>query len=389
MRTRKTQRGRGILLACLAACAMTVWASPALADNAKNAVYVQSNTSPFNSVLVFDRNPDGTLTPAGSVLTGGEGKPAGNPPLGIPFLDTAGSVTLSNNGKNLFVVNAGDNTVSSFRVGSSGLQLADVEPSFGSRPASSATNGKLLYVMNSDTGSASISGYRIGSQGELTPIPGSVRPTSDPANGLPAQIVFDNTGKVLTVSERFAGGGNGLLDTFLIGPDGTPGPVATHPSDETPYGMAYTHRNNILTVTNEHASDPFQSTASTFNVTRHGEVTHIDTDPTNAGAACWNQITNDDKYLLITSPFSFAINSFRIETNGSLTPVNGTSIVYTSDGLTLDESLSHESKYLYVLVSDFFASSKLQEFRVNSDGTVTFIGETPPFDGSASGAAAW
>src|SRR5439155_8844689 len=142
---------RGILLACFAVCAAALWAPSALAGNAKKAVYVQSNSSPFNAVLVFDRNHDGSLTPAGSVMTGGAGNPTGNPPGGIPFIDTAGSVTLSNNGQSLLVVNAGDDTVSSFRVTAHGLELADVVPSFGARPASVTVHDHLVYVLNSDT----------------------------------------------------------------------------------------------------------------------------------------------------------------------------------------------------------------------------------------------
>ncbi len=389
MNMRKLHGKRGVVVACLAVIAAVLWAPTAMADNERKAVYVQSNTAPFNTVLIFDRNHDGTLTPAGSVLTGGAGQPAGNPPLGIPFLDSAGSVTASDNGKFVFVVNAGDSTVSSFRVTRHGLELADIVPSFGIRPISSTTDGHLLYVLNSDTGTASISGYRVGPRGGLTPIPGSVLPTSDPATGLPAQIEFNENGKVLAVSERQPGSGPGLLDTFVVGHHGVPAPAVAHPSsDLIPYGIAFTRRNQMI-VGNEVLALGTQSSVSSYDVSRQGNVTPIETEPTNAGGACWVVITKDDKYAFVTNPFTFNLNSFRIERNGQLTPVNGDSIVYTSDGLTLDEALSHDSKYLYMLVSDFFASSKVQEFRVNHNGTVTLIGETPPFVGSASGTAAW
>lgn len=422
MNIKKTKllRKRGVLIGCLAIGAAALWAPSAQTSGqhggpggqhgraggqhgraggqhghhgghpGKKAVYVASNTAPFNTVLIFDRNHDGTLTPAGSVMTGGAGKPAGNPPFGIPFLDSAGSVTLSDNGKSLFVVNAGDNTVSSFRVTGHGLQLADVKPTFGSRPVSATTDGHLLYVLNSDTGSASISGYRIGGHGALSPIPGSVVPTSNPAIDLPGQIQFDATGKLLAVSDRQPGAGSGVIDTFAIGHNGAPGPAVPHPSsDETPYGIAFTHH-NVMTVSNEHGSNPALSSTSSYGVSRQGDVTPIDTELAHAGGACWNQITKNDKYVLVTSPFTSNINSWRIEHNGQLTPVNGDSVVYTGDGgLLLDESLTHNSKYLYVLNSAGFTSSKLDEFQVNRDGTVTHIGSTGPFDGSATGTAAW
>lgn len=395
MQIRRTKylRRRGILLGCLVICAAALFAPTAQTDGGqgqRGAVYVQTNTAPANYVMVFDRNSNGTLTPAGRVATGGVGKPAGNPPLGIPFIDTAGSVTLSKNGRFLFVVNAGDNTVSSFRVGPHGLRLADIEPSLGIRPASSTTDGDLLYVLNSELATANISGYRIGNHGQLTQIPGSVQPTGQPNGGMPAQIQFDATGTVLTVTERNAGG-DGRIDTFLVGHDGVAGPPVQHPtSGAGPFGIAFTHRNHMI-VSNEHFPDVLASDVSSYDVTREGSVTPIDTELANAGGACWNVITNNGKYVLVTSPFTFNINSFRIEQDGELTPVNGSSVVATAQGLTLDEALSNDSKYLYVLVSEAtgFAFSEVNAYRVNKDGTITLIQTTAPFEGSSSGAAAW
>jgi 6-phosphogluconolactonase len=354
----------------------------------RSSVYVQTNTAPANFVMAFDRNRDGTLDAPVRYATGGVGKPAGNPPLDIPFLDSAGSVTLSQNGKLLFVVNAGNNTVSSFRVNSRGLQLADVESTFGSRPVSSTVDDKLLYVLNSDTATSSISGYDVGSNGSLTPIAGSVRPTFQPAGGLPAQIQFDAKGKFLAVSER-AAGVQGTITIFKIGNHGVAGPPVAHPSvRKGPFGIAFTDWNQMI-VSNENFPEVALSSVSSYDFSRLGEVTHQETEPANAGGACWNVITRDNKYVFVTSPFTSQINSFRIGRDGSLTPVTPTSVVATETGLTLDEALSHNSKQLYVLVSAGFASATIAAYDVNHDGTITPLGKTAPFEGSASGAAAW
>lgn len=384
--TRSSRARRGpLLLAALVV--VTLWAPAALAGG-KNAVYVQTNTAPANYVLAFDRNTDGTLGASTRYATGGVGKPAGNPPLGIPFIDTAGSVTLSEDGQLLFVVNAGNNTVSSFRVGPQGLTLADVEPSFGLRPVSSTSYGKLLYVLNSETAISSISGYRVDSHGALTPIAGSIRPTSQPAGGMPAQIQFDAKGEFLAVSEREAGV-QGTITTYAVGKDGVAGPPVAHPSaGKGPFGIAFTNQ-NLMIVSNENFPAVLLSSVSSYDLSRSGEVAHRDTEPANAGGACWNVITNDGKYVLITSPFTLQINSFRIGKDGSLTPVTPTSVVATETGLTLDEALSHDSRYLYVLISDFFATNTIAAYAVNGDGTITPLGKTAPFEGSASGAAAW
>ena len=108
-----------------------------------------------------------------------------------------------------------------------------------------------------------------------------------------------------------------------------------------------------MIVSNEHFPNVLKARSRRTTSSRHGDdVTPIDTEPANAGGACWNVITKNDKYVLVTSPFTLNINSFRIEHDGQLTPVNGDSVVATAQGLTLDEALSNDSKYLYVLVDD-------------------------------------
>ena len=102
------------------------------------AVFTETNTVP-NYVLMFSRNHDGTLGPAGQVATGGAGRPVHNPPLDLPYLQTGGSVELASDGdsrKCLFAVNAGSNTLSSFNVRDDGIELADQKPTNGSRPIS-------------------------------------------------------------------------------------------------------------------------------------------------------------------------------------------------------------------------------------------------------------
>ena len=378
--------GRRAAVLAVATLAVMLWAPQALAGG-KGAVYVQTNTAPANYVVAFPRSHDGSLGAAVRYATGGVGKPAANPPLGIPFLDSAGSVTLSKDGEHLFVVNAGNNTISSFRVGSHGLSLADVEPSFGSRPVSSTSDGKLLYVLNSDTAVSSISGYRVADNGGLTPIAGSIRPTGQPSGGSPAQIQFDAKGRFLVVSER-AAGGTGMLDVYAVGKDGVAGPPVSHPSSGPgPFGIAFTNQ-NLMIVSNEDFPT-LASSVSSYDFSRSGAVTPIDTELAHAAGACWNVITNDDKYVFVTSPFSQNINSFRIEKDGSLTGVNGTSVVATTPGLALDEALSRDSRYLYVLDSAGFASSSILIYAVNKDGTIDLLGTSASFEGSAAGTAAW
>jgi 6-phosphogluconolactonase (cycloisomerase 2 family) len=392
----------------LAAAVFTVaaTASSALGESrlTPGAVFTETNTAP-NYVLAFNRSADGTLTAAGQFATGGDGRPMGNPPSGFPTLDSSGAVELSADGDNrscLFVVNAGSNTVSSFRVRPDGLELADQRPTGGSRPISvtSTSRGEdkqLLYVLNSDAGTASIQGYYVSGSCRLTQIPGSSRPTSSP-DSVPAQIRFDRRGRVLAVSERFANGGNGDIDIFPVDRKGVAGaPVVNASAQRTPYGLDF-NNHDILSVANEDAPPPFVSgsTVTTYALSDDGTLTPLDTKP-SPGAACWNVFTNNGKFLYVTkplgqSPFGTGTNvdAFRVDRDGTMTLVDS----QTTSHNALDDALSHDSRFLYVLSDAIIPpapTSAINEFAIDpGSGALTPIGSVElPGSSSTAGLAAW
>jgi len=71
-------------------------------------VYVTTNSSAGNAVTIFSREADGSLTPSGSLATGGLGSGSA--------LGSQGALVLSEDGRFLFTVNAGSNQVSVFAV---------------------------------------------------------------------------------------------------------------------------------------------------------------------------------------------------------------------------------------------------------------------------------
>src|SRR6516162_2399310 len=95
------------------------------AEDDPGAVYVLTN-QPTNSVLVFARAADGTLSFSGNFATGGAGAGTGVDPLG-----TQGSLVLSRWHRRLFAVNAGSNDVSVFAVDGLNLRLLDSASSGG------------------------------------------------------------------------------------------------------------------------------------------------------------------------------------------------------------------------------------------------------------------
>ena len=104
-------------------------------------VYEPTNSATGNAVAIYDRHRDGSLEPSGSVATGGLGTGAS--------LASQGAIV--RDGRLLFVVNAGDNTISALVVKGSRVVLTDRIPSGGNRPVSITVRHGVGYVLNHDS----------------------------------------------------------------------------------------------------------------------------------------------------------------------------------------------------------------------------------------------
>ena len=356
---------------------------------APHAVYTQTQDPAGNAVVVYKRAANGTLTELARVPTGGVGT-ASNPPFGFPILDSQGGVGLTKDGRQLFAVNAGDNTVSSFRVKpKGGLKLIDRKSSGGERPVSLDTHGHLLYVLNETSGD--VSGLRFDSAGHLTPIAGSTEPLSTPGgDGVAAEVGFNTNGRFLTVTQR----ATSVIDTFKLGSDGTPGPAKPNAANgTTPFGFAYSSRGRLIGSNAGQIGDPmdpstFPGTASSYSLDNTGTLTGIDNISTTQRATCWVVITDGGNYTFMTNTLSGSVSRIRIASNGKLTLLGNTPTSGT--GFPSDEALSLGSRYLYVVVPSIMGGpSHIDEYRVGNGGALTHIGATPDdLPTGVSGAAA-
>ena len=167
-----------------------------------SAVYSVTNGLSTNRLLVFDRYNNGKLKQRASLATGGKGSNQAAAGCGpnCPIIGTVNEVQTTPNGKLIFAVNPGSNTVSAFRKTSKGVKLAATRSSAGQIPVSLTVYRHLLYVVNA--GNGTISGLRFTDRGKLTPIAGSTRPLPGGPMGAPRQIQFDKTGRLLVVAVR-------------------------------------------------------------------------------------------------------------------------------------------------------------------------------------------
>jgi 6-phosphogluconolactonase (cycloisomerase 2 family) len=335
------------------------------ADNS-GAVYTMTNATTGNQVLIFNRAADGSLLPAGAVSTGGNGN---GPVIG---LHSQYSIVLGQGNRWLFVVNAGSNSISSLRVSPSGLTLVDTQPSEGNLPVSIAVHGHLLYVLNQ--GSDTIAGFRIGLNGRLRSIPGSVRALSN-TNAAAAQISFSPEGETLVVTEK----NTKTIDTFNVEDEGRIGQAVAYPSNgNVPYGFDFDRRGRIF------VSEAGSVAASSYNVSETGVLTSISASvPTTGNAPCWLVVTDNGKYAFVTNAASGTVSRFSIAKDGSISLLGTTAAL--GRGVT-DEALSSNSQYLYALMG---GSGDIDAFSVQSDGSLTAISGASGLPTGTVGLASW
>src|SRR4030095_7039326 len=253
------------------------------------AVYVLTNQVE-NSVAVFHRGAQGTLTPAVEFPTGGAGDPVPQGASGhAPDpLASQGALILGRGNQLLFAVNAGSNQISVLRVGRAGLTLVDVVDSGGIRPISLALHENLLYVLN-EGGTPNITGFTVGDDGTLTPLADSTQPLIGAEAADPAQIGFSSDGELLVVTEK---AGN-RLNSYIIDENGLPSAPIDNPSnDMTPFGFAFNNAGTFV-VSEAFGGAPNQSALSSYGASDDGILTVISGSvPDLQTAACWVVTTN-------------------------------------------------------------------------------------------------
>src|ERR1700722_3465085 len=179
---RRRGRAGALILGLAAAAAIAVPASASASTGASRVVghvYVNDNTKGTNTIGAFDRHADGSMTPvAGSTFAaGGAGTGAG--------MASQGAIQITPNGRFLIAVDASSNQISVLRIHFGGwLSLVGVTGSGGTLPDSVAVHGHLVYVANSGAGDANYTGFLLGFNGRLFPIPRSTVTLA--ANAAPA-----------------------------------------------------------------------------------------------------------------------------------------------------------------------------------------------------------
>jgi 6-phosphogluconolactonase (cycloisomerase 2 family) len=338
------------------------------------AVFVQTNEATGNRIAVYDRANDGTLAPAGLYPTGGLGGTA-LPGTESDRIASQGSLVLDRGQRLLFAVNAGSDSVSTFRVDGDRLSLLNVVPSGGQFPASITVHHDLVYVLNAG-GAGVVQGFRAGGRG-LTPIAGSARSigltNSNPPNFLmsPGQVGFTPDGHQLLVTTKASGS---TIDVFRVDRDGLLSPTFVANPSATPVPFAFTFAHGRLV-----SGEAGTSSVTTYRLADDGTLGDARSQSDGQVALCWIQAVG--RFLFVSNTGSNTLSSFMVR-GGRPTLV--APVAATTEPGPIDLTSPDGTRFLYAETG----GGSVDEFRVGHDGTLTRIGTVtglpPGIEGIAS-----
>jgi 6-phosphogluconolactonase (cycloisomerase 2 family) len=346
----------GIAIAATALFAGQAQASP---GTHSAPVFVQTDNLAANTIVAYDRAPDGNLHQAGVYQTGGKGGALTG--AVVDFLASQGSLAYDRANGLLYAVNAGSDTVTVFAVHGDQLTRRQVITSGGSFPVSIAVRGGALYVLNARDG-GSVQGYlRIGDR--LVRVPTWHRslgldPTQTPEfTHTPGQVTFTPDGRKLIVTTK----GNGSnIDVFGVDRFGglSATPVVNADPGQVPFAATFDAGGHL--VVSEAAN-----AVATFTINADGTLTLVDRESTGQAATCW--IVRSGSSFFASNAGSASLSGYHDDGSGTLSALGNTS----TDAGTVDAAVSSDNQFLYAQTG---ANGIVDAYRIGSDGSLTKVG---------------
>lgn len=347
------------------------------------AVFVMTNDSEANEVVVFERDGQGLLIQGASFSTGGGGSGGEIDPL-----QSQGSLILSEDGRWLFAVNAGSDEISQFAVEGSEVELVAIDRSRGSVPISLTQFGDLLYVLNAG-GRPNIQGFRLLEGGDFDRIPGSKRfLTSDVApSGRaegPAQVSFSPEGAYLVLTDRLTD----EIHLLAVDVDGVPAENSVRwPSVGVgPFGFDFDPLGRLL-VSEVWGRNPagtvLEGAVSSYRILEDGSLEVVSRSVENFEAAtCW-LVSDGRKSAFTTNTTSGTLSRYKVRRNGRLKVRQGGvgfRLPGSPEAFPTDLATTPDGAFLYTLNA---GRGTVGMFRVRKSGRLVFLGEAGSLAGRA------
>lgn len=343
------------------------------------AVFAMTNRAGNNEVVAFSRAVNGTLTQTGRYSTRGNG-------IGVDF-DTQGGLTLSRDRRFLYACNPGSDNVTVFAVNGSTLTFLQ-KVDAGDQPLSITLSGNFAYVLDGSVAGNGITGFTVGANGTLTPIPNSFKKLSSPI-AVPGDVKFSPDGKFIVVTHKVGS----AIDVFRVGANGLVSDPTPYPSfGPRPFALAFQDTGRLFVV--ESGLPTMMNTAvSSYNVNSSSGALSVITGSAKNGQTdgCWIVITNDQKYAYTANFVDGTISSYLLGATGTATLIQAVAGFPGGMSQPTDLALSADSRYLYDLLR---GTGGVAGYRVEANGSLTPLGifgvggGLPVADG-ASGLAAY
>jgi DNA-binding beta-propeller fold protein YncE len=416
--TRRLRTGWRFNLTLAAAALLFASAPPLIA--AENVLYVTSNKPApgKNAVLAYQRNPStGALTFMGKILTGGTGFYNDDERLGPD--DSDQEMIASPDGRLLFAVNSGSNSVAVFKIQDDGnLVHVPGSPfdSGGVQPVSLGLAGDRLYVVNkgdlepgeTDGDVPNYTAFKVSANGRLRPIPNST--VELPPGSHPTQALISPGGNLLFGVELFTFKFTpppgfppfvppfaSALEAFRIESDGrlTRGPnsplAAPLPPPFPPFTLG-------LQV---HPTEPYlyvgfvvAGQLGTYRYDASGALTFIGATPSSGMALCWIEVNKAGAIAYSSNSGDNSVSVYSLQDPAH--PVEKQKVDLKKPKKLLNEpgpnqftttpfqlQLDPAGKFLYVvnhettLADTFPKGNALHILKVARDGTLTEIEDSP------------
>ncbi len=303
-------------------------------NSTSHYLYTESNAAAENQILAYEIMGDGSLMTKGATASGGMGTGA---PLG-----SQGALAISADHNWLFAVNAGSNSVSSFKINPDGsLDLTSTVNSEGNVPVSLTIHDNMLYVLN--RGSDNIHGFWVSKDGMLTQIAGSTRPLSGTGVDAP-QISFSPKGDILLVTEK----ATNIIGSFKVMKNKPASWGQFHQSTgNTPFGFDFA-RDHYMIVSNAEMGGAYAGSATSYFVLPNQNLREINGAIANQESApCWVATTKYGRFAYITNTATNNISSYYIAPWGGLYLVEGSAA--TTGAGPLDIVVASNNFYVYSL----------------------------------------
>jgi len=311
-------------------------------------LYTMSNRTQ-NAVIHYSIQGDGSLQRTGDYPTMGQGTNGFKPVTGEASapdpLFSADAVRLSEDNELLFVCNAGDNSVSSFRIQEDGTPVFVDRQSTGQDGTvmSLAYNGNARVLTASHAfGPQHLTQFQVDEDGGLTLMPATYTLNNLPGDDrIPTQIIHSPDrnfliGVIVFDTRPMPGSDGPILDlsnvdredalvVFPVNTDGTLGQAQFRDAGApTPFSLRFFNNSNSRIVCTYAAAVPGGpgNGAGIIELGSDGSITHFEFEsvdlsmaPDGPSETCWVAIDQNNEYAYASNFSLGTMSSFRIDGN--------------------------------------------------------------------------